>query len=69
MNKPPQLNKGDRVAIASLSSGILGEDFSKHQIKIGVDRLKSFGLQPVFMPNALKGLDYLKEIPKLELKI
>lgn len=64
MNKPPQLNKGDRITIVSLSSGILGEDFSKHQIKIGVKRLKSFGLQSVFMPNALKGFNYLKENPE-----
>lgn len=64
MYKPPQLNKGDRVAIVSLSSGILGEDFSKHQLDMGIERLRSFGLQPVFMPNALKGVEYLNENPK-----
>lgn len=64
MNKPPKLNKGDKVAIVSLSSGILGEKSSKHQVDIGVKRLKSFGLNPVFMSNALKGIDYLKENPE-----
>lgn len=64
MNKPPKLNKGDNVAIVSLSSGILGEASSKHQVEIGVGRLKSFGLNPIFMPNALKGLAYLNENPK-----
>ncbi len=63
MDKPPQLDKGDRVAIVSLSSGILGEYFSKHQLDIGVERLRALGLQPVFMPNALKGMEYLKEHP------
>lgn len=58
MNKPPKLNKGDNVAIVSLSSGVLGEDSSKHQVDIGIERLQAFGLNPVFMPNALKGIDY-----------
>ncbi len=54
MYKPKALEKGDKVAIVSLSSGILGEDFCKHQIEIGVKRLEDFGLKPVFMDNSLK---------------
>lgn len=59
-----KLKKGDKVAIVSLSSGMLGEDFCRHNIDIGVRRLKAYGLEPVFMPNALKGIKYLKEHPQ-----
>lgn len=59
-----KLRKGDKVAIVSLSSGMLGEDFCSHNMEIGVKRLKEYGLEPVFMPNALKGIEYLKEHPK-----
>ncbi len=59
-----KLRKGDRVAIVSLSSGMLGEEFCSHNIEIGVKRLKEYGLEPVFMPNALKGIKYLKEHPE-----
>lgn len=64
MQTPKKLQKGDKVAIVSLSSGMLGEDFCSHNIEIGVKRLKSYGLNPVFMPNALKGTEYLKAHPK-----
>ncbi|GMA08141.1 LD-carboxypeptidase [Tetragenococcus halophilus subsp. flandriensis] len=64
MQKPKGLKKGDKVAIVSLSSGILGEPFAAHQLKLGKQRLKSFGLEPVTMPNSLKGLDYLKQHPE-----
>lgn len=59
-----KLKKGDKVAIVSLSSGILGEEFCSHNIEIGVRRLKEYGLEPVFMPNALKGIKFLKEHPE-----
>ena len=64
MVKPKKLRSGDKVAIVSLSSGMLGEDFCSHNIEIGVRRLREFGLDPVFMPNALKGITFLKEHPK-----
>lgn len=64
MKKPKGLKKGDRVAIVSLSSGILGESFATHQLELGKQRIKSFGLEPVTMPNALKGLDYLNKHPE-----
>lgn len=64
MNKAKSLKKGDKVAIVSLSSGMLGEDFCSHNIEIGVRRLRGFGLEPVFMKNALKGIKYLKEHPE-----
>lgn len=62
--KPNKLKKGDKVAIISLSSGILGEPFVKHELDLGVKRMEEFGLIPVFMPNALKGIDYIKNNPE-----
>ena len=52
------------LAIVSLSSGVIGESFVSHEKEIGVERLKSFGLEVRFMPNALKGIDYLKAHPE-----
>lgn len=64
MQKAPQLKAGDKVAIVSLSSGILGEPGSAYQVELGVKRLKEFGLEPVLMPNTLKGIEYLKTHPQ-----
>lgn len=64
MLKPKALKKGDKVAIVSLSSGILGEEYARHQLELGIERLKSFGLEPVIMPNALKGIDALNKHPQ-----
>ncbi len=64
MIKPNMFKLGDKVAIVSLSSGMLGETFCSHNIEIGVRRLKEFGLKPVFMPNTLKGIDYLNKHPE-----
>ncbi len=64
MTKCKALAKGDKVAIVSLSSGMLGEDFCKHNLEIGIKRLKEFGLEPVFMENTLKGLDFIENNPK-----
>ena len=61
---PTPLKRGDRAAVVSLSSGMLGEDFCRHDIDIGVRRLKEFGLETVFMPNALKGTEYLGAHPE-----
>ena len=35
-----KLRKGDKVAIVSLSSGMVGEEFCSHNIEISVKRLK-----------------------------
>lgn len=64
LQKPPALRRGDKVAIVSLSSGILGEEDCRHYIPLGTRRLEAFGLEAVFMPNALKGAAYLKERPE-----
>ena len=52
------------IGIVSLSSGTLGEDFVKHELKIGVERLNSYGLTVKFMPHALMGIDYIKAHPE-----
>ncbi len=61
--KPEVLKKGDKVAIISLSNGLLGMPFCKHELDIGLKRLEQFGLVPVIMNNSLKDMDYLKEHP------
>ena len=64
MFKPQKLNKGDKIAIVSLSKGLLGMPFCKHELDIAIKRLKEFGLQPVIMPNALKDMEYIKKHPE-----
>lgn len=64
MKKPKSLVKGDKVAVVSLSNGILGENFAKHELDLGLKRMKEFGLTSVFMPNALKGAEYIKSHPE-----
>ena len=64
MQQARKLRRGDKVAIVSLSSGMLGEEYCCHNIEIGVRRLREYGLEPVFMPNALKGVEYLKDHPE-----
>ncbi|MFD1125215.1 S66 peptidase family protein [Lentilactobacillus raoultii] len=64
MIKPHMLHVGDKVAVVSLSGGILGEPVAHHQLTLGINRLKEFGLDPVIMPNALKGLAFLKNHPE-----
>lgn len=62
--KPYKLNYGDKVGIVSLSSGALGEDWASHELDLGVKRLAEFGLEAVIMPNACKGISYLKSHPE-----
>lgn len=64
MIKPKKLNEGDKVAIVSLSSGVLGESELKYQLELGVKRLNELGLEPVFMTNTLKGLNYIFDHPE-----
>ena len=58
------LKIGDEIAVVSLSRGVLGEPFAKHQLNLGLNRLKAFGLKPICMPNALKGLKELDQHPE-----
>ena len=65
MIKPHRLQKGDKVAIVSLSRGMLGEDMFIHKFHIAKKRLEEdYGVEVVAMPNALKGIDYLYEHPE-----
>ena len=52
------------ITIVSLSSGTIGEPFAAHELKIGVERLKTRGLQVNFSRHALKGIAYLKDHPE-----
>lgn len=52
------------IAIVSLSSGTIGEDFVKDEVDIGIKRLESLGLTVTFMPHALKGIEYVKNHPE-----
>lgn len=51
------------IAIVSLSSGTIGEEFVRHEVELGIKRLRDFGLTVTFMPHALKGIDYVKNHP------
>ncbi|MBQ9009964.1 MAG: LD-carboxypeptidase [Clostridia bacterium] len=55
---------GKTVEIVSLSSGTIGEACVAHELRIGVERLKSMGLEVSFASHALKGLDYIREHPE-----
>ena len=52
------------VGIVSLSSGILGESFMKHELDLGLRRMEELGLRVKFMPNALRGADFLQKHPE-----
>lgn len=64
MIKPKRLCKGDKVAIVSLSRGMLGEQIFLHKYQLAKARLEAYGLEVVAMPNALKGIDYLYRHPE-----
>ena len=52
------------IGIVSLSRGILGEDFMKHEVESGLCRLRDMGLEVKFMPNAMKGIEYIETHPE-----
>jgi len=64
MIKPSKLRAGDKVAIVSLSSGVLGESFAAHELDLGEERLRELGLQFEYMPNSRKGIEYIKNHPE-----
>ena len=68
MIKPKRLEKGDKVAIVSLSRGMLGEEMFIHKYEIAKKRLEEYGLEVVTMPNALKGIEYLYLHPEARAK-
>ena len=52
------------IGIVSLSSGLLGEGFVAHEVKIGLERLDKLGLKVKLLPNAMKGIDYIRNHPE-----
>lgn len=53
------------IEIVSLSSGVIGESFVKHELEIGLERLeKQFGLKVKFSKHALSGIEYIKAHPE-----
>ena len=69
MIKPKMLNKGDKIAIVSLSWGGLGDEKLIHKYYIAKERLENeFGLEVVAMPNALKGSEFVYNHPELRAK-
>ncbi|MBO4420053.1 MAG: LD-carboxypeptidase [Oscillospiraceae bacterium] len=52
------------VGIVSLSSGIIGESFVRHELDLGIRRLEEMGLRVKFLPHALGGLDNVKNHPE-----
>ena len=65
MIKTERLRKGDKVAIVSLSNGLLGEKEFLHKYELGKKRLEEkFGLEVVTMENTLKGIEYLYNHPE-----
>lgn len=63
--KPGKLQKGDKIATVSPSSGLAGEAKIRPRYEQGVCRLEDiFGLEVDAMPNSQKGIDYLYEHPE-----
>ena len=52
------------IGVVSLSSGILGEASVKHELALGLRRLRDMGLRVKFLPHALMGLDYVHKHPE-----
>ena len=65
MIKPKRLKEGDKVAVVSLSAGLIGEPWAVHKFYLAKQRMKEiFGLELVAMPNALKGVSFISEHPE-----
>lgn len=62
---PRRLRPGDKVALVSLSSGIIGDAPFRHKLRLAEKALREdFGLTLVPMDNALKGNAYLSAHPE-----
>ena len=60
--------KVKKIGIVSLSSGVLGEDFVAHEVEIGIERLKEYGIEVEFLPNSKKGIEFIKNSPEARAK-
>lgn len=69
MIKPKRLQRGQKIAIVSLSWGGLGDPEYIHKYRIAKARLENdFGLEVVTMPHALKGSAFISAHPELRAK-
>ena len=64
MIKPGRLHKGDTIAVISPSWGCAGTPRVLWKYRLGCQRLKESGLNPVASPNALRGTAFLKDNPQ-----
>lgn len=53
------------VTITSLSSGLIGEPFVAHEVKLGIKRLQDMGLKVKFTQHALGGIEFLAAHPEM----
>ena len=53
-----------KIAIISLSRGLLGEPFIKHAEELGFRRLRAYGIEVVTTVNACKGIEFLQSHPE-----
>ncbi len=53
------------ISIVSLSSELLSEDFVKHEVDLGIQRLKDWDLILSSCPHSLKGLDFIRIVDDL----
>ncbi len=52
------------VEIVSLSSGLLGEPYAKHELGIGLSRLEKHGVKVKIAPHAAAGIEHLMRHPE-----
>ena len=65
LKKPRALRPGDKVAVVSLSGGMLGEAQFLHKYELAKQRMEClYGLECIAMPNALRGIEYLYRHPE-----
>ena len=65
LKKPNKLNRGDKVALVSLSWGGAGDEDILWRYKQGKERLENiFGLEVVEMEHTLAGTEYVYNHPE-----
>jgi len=70
MIKPRKLNRGDRIAIVSLSWGGLGDPATIHKYRIAKGRLEhDFGLEVTAVFSAIGGDDSIRILPYVDLDV
>ena len=52
------------LTIVSLSHGLLGEPYARHELELGLKRLKEYGVKVKFADHALAGAAYLAAHPE-----